>query len=324
MRINQSPTDEITINISISSSEDKSTNSVRSNSNQAFKDFIATLEKMFELADTQTSQRQIKAGDTLSSIAKELQTTIAALLKLNPQISNPNVIYAGNKLNVPSQANARSATSNSTPTANNSTVSSNASKTSVSTSESKSTGSTGASKTSNPTGTSSTTSSDKSHTHSHSRSDSNQHAHSSVSESDHATPKFRMKSGIDVSGVTARANALAKEIKAKTGVDLLVTSGRRPAARQAAAMANNYANNTAPSYANKSAEAEVKAAWKSGGVPAMTRVLENQMKNGIYLSNHMKSNSIDVDKNVSVAALRSSPLVKHVGVEGNHYHVDLA
>jgi LysM repeat protein len=40
--------------------------------------------------------------DTLGQIAKDFNTTLSNLLKLNPNITNPNLIYAGQRLNVPS------------------------------------------------------------------------------------------------------------------------------------------------------------------------------------------------------------------------------
>jgi LysM repeat protein len=43
----------------------------------------------------------IQKGQTLSGIAKQQGTTIDALLKANPTIKNPNVIYAGSALNLP-------------------------------------------------------------------------------------------------------------------------------------------------------------------------------------------------------------------------------
>lgn len=46
---------------------------------------------------------QIKPGDNLTKIAKAYGTTIDALMKLNPQIKNPNLIYAGHKMNVPTK-----------------------------------------------------------------------------------------------------------------------------------------------------------------------------------------------------------------------------
>lgn len=43
----------------------------------------------------------IKAGDTLSQIAASQGTTIAEIQKLNPNITNPNLIYSGQSLNLP-------------------------------------------------------------------------------------------------------------------------------------------------------------------------------------------------------------------------------
>lgn len=48
-----------------------------------------------------TKSVTIARGDTLSALAKKYHTTVANLMKLNPSIKNPNLIYAGNKLNVP-------------------------------------------------------------------------------------------------------------------------------------------------------------------------------------------------------------------------------
>ena len=47
---------------------------------------------------------KIQNGDTLSSIAKKYKTTVDELTKLN-NISNPNLIYSGNTLNIPDSAN---------------------------------------------------------------------------------------------------------------------------------------------------------------------------------------------------------------------------
>src|SRR5574343_784355 len=52
-------------------------------------------------AATPVSSYTIKSGDTLSAIAKAQGTTIAELMKLNPSITNPNLIYAGKSLNLP-------------------------------------------------------------------------------------------------------------------------------------------------------------------------------------------------------------------------------
>lgn len=44
----------------------------------------------------------VKSGDTMSAIAVRFDTTLATLLKLNPQITNPRLIFAGQRLNLPS------------------------------------------------------------------------------------------------------------------------------------------------------------------------------------------------------------------------------
>jgi LysM repeat protein len=43
-------------------------------------------------------------GDTLRKIAAKFSTTVDAILQINPQISNPNVIYVGQAIAIPAQA----------------------------------------------------------------------------------------------------------------------------------------------------------------------------------------------------------------------------
>ena len=43
-------------------------------------------------------------GDTLRKIAARFSTTVDALLRLNPQITNPNLIYVGQAITIPAQA----------------------------------------------------------------------------------------------------------------------------------------------------------------------------------------------------------------------------
>jgi LysM repeat protein len=43
----------------------------------------------------------VKRGDTLKTLAADFNTTIAGLLSLNPGIANPDLIYEGQRLNVP-------------------------------------------------------------------------------------------------------------------------------------------------------------------------------------------------------------------------------
>ena len=43
----------------------------------------------------------VQRGDTLRKIADRLNTTVDAMLKVNPQIYNPNLIYVGQVINLP-------------------------------------------------------------------------------------------------------------------------------------------------------------------------------------------------------------------------------
>ena len=43
----------------------------------------------------------VQAGDTLTAIAQRFNTTVNTLLQLNPQITNPNLIYIGQTINLP-------------------------------------------------------------------------------------------------------------------------------------------------------------------------------------------------------------------------------
>lgn len=47
------------------------------------------------------SAYRIRTGDTLSGIAHRYGTSVSSLMKANPSISNPNLIYAGRTLNIP-------------------------------------------------------------------------------------------------------------------------------------------------------------------------------------------------------------------------------
>ena len=43
----------------------------------------------------------VQKGDTLRKIASKFSTTVDAILRVNPQISNPNVIYVGQTITIP-------------------------------------------------------------------------------------------------------------------------------------------------------------------------------------------------------------------------------
>lgn len=48
-------------------------------------------------------KKLLKRGDTLFSIARENNLSVEQLLKLNPQIKNPDIIYAGDEINIGKQ-----------------------------------------------------------------------------------------------------------------------------------------------------------------------------------------------------------------------------
>jgi LysM repeat protein len=48
----------------------------------------------------------IQKGDTLKKIATWTYTTVDAILQVNPQIANPNLIYVGQIINLPSSVNS--------------------------------------------------------------------------------------------------------------------------------------------------------------------------------------------------------------------------
>lgn len=48
-----------------------------------------------------TFEYVIQKGDTLSSIAKKFRVTVQAILAVNPQITNPNIIFVGRTIQIP-------------------------------------------------------------------------------------------------------------------------------------------------------------------------------------------------------------------------------
>jgi peptidoglycan endopeptidase LytE len=48
-----------------------------------------------------TKQYIVQRGDTMNKIASRLDITLSALIKVNPQVTNINLIYVGQKLNLP-------------------------------------------------------------------------------------------------------------------------------------------------------------------------------------------------------------------------------
>ena len=53
-----------------------------------------------QTAGSEARYHTVLRGDTLWQIAQQYGTTVAALISLNPQIKNPNLIYAGERVRV--------------------------------------------------------------------------------------------------------------------------------------------------------------------------------------------------------------------------------
>lgn len=149
--------------------------------------------------------------------------------------------------------------------------------------------------------------------------------------------RFPSNRGLDITaGTVARTNALYDSVLAETGHALHVTSGRRGPERQAAAMYDNFADNSSPTYRNRAAFNEVRAAYISGReaglgraaiVDRMADVLQAQVDRGVFISRHMSDRAIDIrmppagSRAAVVAAIRDNPAVQSVGVEDDHLHI---
>jgi peptidoglycan hydrolase-like protein with peptidoglycan-binding domain len=128
---------------------------------------------------------------------------------------------------------------------------------------------------------------------------------------------------------------LADRYHARTGNNLHITSGYRPPSRQASAMydliqahGTGYVRNL---YANKTAVDQILSAYRNNNgsrndaVAAMTRTIGNQVGHGTYISDHLRSQALDISTNANFSVL--SDIVRGMGGsilnEGNHFHVEL-
>lgn len=65
--------------------------------------------------DTSTNTHRVRRGDTMWQIARDHGVSLQKLIAANPQVRNPNLIYPGQELNIPSQAAAPSSPSPAAP-----------------------------------------------------------------------------------------------------------------------------------------------------------------------------------------------------------------
>ncbi len=116
---------------------------------------------------------------------------------------------------------------------------------------------------------------------------------------------------------------------------LVVTSGYRPPEGQAPAMFDKIINETEAAvrklYKNKTAIDEILAAYRADkndrqkAIEAMTETIVKQIKRGVYISNHLLSNAIDIRKTANFQALNSAVIQVggRVVSERDHYHLEL-
>ncbi len=145
---------------------------------------------------------------------------------------------------------------------------------------------------------------------------------------------YTVNSGILMTdALRPRAEELANRYFQETGRNLHLTSGYRPPARQASAMydliINNGTRHIHDLYANKAAADEIIGAYRNNSgsreaaVNAMTRTIENQVNDGVYISSHLRSRAMDVSTDTNEDALRRtvSQMGGTVINEGDHLHV---
>jgi len=132
-----------------------------------------------------------------------------------------------------------------------------------------------------------------------------------------------------------KVNEVADIYFAKKRSGITVTSGYRPAERQAPAMYAKIVNEgelrVRKLYKNKGAVDQILNAYRANkgnpdaAIQAITATIEKQVKSGVFISNHLLSNAIDVRMTANLKALNEA--VIQVGgrivVESNHFHLEL-
>jgi hypothetical protein len=154
-----------------------------------------------------------------------------------------------------------------------------------------------------------------------------------------ASVKPRSNSPAFLAASEKRSLILNSRYHLRTGRDLMFTSGYRTPYRQARAIHRNlraYGSSYVLSiYRRGAAIREIVAAYTRNrrrpekAVTMMTRVIEAQVRRGIYVSGHMRGLAFDVRSKgrhgANLSALRAvaQSMGARVLVEKNHYHVEL-
>ena len=259
----------------------------------------------------------VKAGDTLSEIAKAKHTTVGEIMRANAgQIGNRNLIYPGQKLHIPTR---ESKTPTTKPQTTTTTPTTKPTETKTPTAKPQTTTET---KTPAPVENKPPTTTDR-------------------TESSAISPHLKLKSkDIQLSPLVQRKmSQIADEYFKKTGNDLVITDGNRTAHDQAERIYDKIQHHGENIYTNKKALAEIKAAYNEGAargeareqiVGRMTRVIENQAGRNVFISKHLTGQGADVRIKGMTAADKKAFLesVAKVGGahklnEGNHWHMEI-
>ncbi len=114
---------------------------------------------------------------------------------------------------------------------------------------------------------------------------------------------YKVQSGIKVtSKVEAKMAELGKKVFDKTGRKVTFSSGYRSPKTQAAAMYDKVAKNKGSfnEYRQKDLAKEIQKAYltspknREKAVEAMSKVIEKQVANGKFISDHLRSNAVDI------------------------------
>ena len=117
---------------------------------------------------------------------------------------------------------------------------------------------------------------------------------------------YSLNPGVVLSdGMIQSINTIANAYHESTGQDNVVTSGTRTPAQQASAMYDKLArgDNLTTLYTNGAALGQITAAYNAGVaagnssaemVASMTSVIEGQVAQGNYISNHLRENAADI------------------------------
>jgi hypothetical protein len=139
----------------------------------------------------------------------------------------------------------------------------------------------------------------------------------------------------------AKISRIDAAFSQRTGEHLVITSGKRDAARQAKAMFKmlELGADIIRLYKNKRAAREIQSAYEVArsrppevAIAAMHEVIKGQMARGIYISAHLRSGAVDI-RNRTMSAAERQAFVKAVIEVGGvlllseskppHYHLQI-